>query len=202
MALTKKRVLIVLFALLLIISSFALFACGDKDKEEKKVESITLLGTLKSEYYVNEKFSGAAAKLYVQYEDDSTKEINITADMVLGFNTSDIVDDATATIIYRGKSITFTYSVYPFKYGYYTRTKYDASDNVVEREIMYWQLKKNGEVIDQREFSGVYYWRYEDGKISFFSDTEEMDEICTIVNSTTLKETTSDGYYLYKFTHA
>ncbi|MGN0565549.1 MAG: hypothetical protein ACI4IU_02530 [Candidatus Limousia pullorum] len=66
---------------------FALVACTDNNFQptEKTVATITVTQTA-SEYFVGDEFSGG--KLQVTYSDDTEQIVDITEDMLTGFDTS------------------------------------------------------------------------------------------------------------------
>ncbi len=79
---------------------------------EMSAASIQLVGTLKTAYLIGESFSAGNATLTLVYDNGETeKNIPITTDMLSGFSTDAQKNNATATITYGGKSLSFTYSV-------------------------------------------------------------------------------------------
>ena len=81
------------------------------DYEVKEVpvvlENIKIL-SLKSQYFVGDTFENG--ELELQYSDETTKIIDLTIDLVTGFDTSE-VGTKTLTVTYNGLSVTYTYEV-------------------------------------------------------------------------------------------
>lgn len=74
----------------------------------KKVESIKLGGTYKTEYYQGDALDTAGLTVTVTYTDKSTREIT-EGFQVIGFDSADAVDSQTITVTYKG--VTATYKV-------------------------------------------------------------------------------------------
>lgn len=74
----------------------------------KKVESIKLGGTYKTEYYQGDALDTAGLIVTVTYTDKSTREIT-EGFQVTGFDSADAVDSQTITVTYKG--VTATYKV-------------------------------------------------------------------------------------------
>ena len=74
----------------------------------KKVESIKLGGTYKTEYYQGDALDTAGLTVTVTYTDKSTREI-AEGFQVTGFDSADAVDSQTITVTYKG--VTATYKV-------------------------------------------------------------------------------------------
>lgn len=74
----------------------------------KKVESIKLGGTYKTEYYQGDALDTAGLTVTVTYTDKSTREIT-KGFQVTGFDSADAVDSQTITVTYKG--VTATYKV-------------------------------------------------------------------------------------------
>lgn len=74
----------------------------------KKVESIKLGGTYKTEYYQGDALDTAGLTVTVTYTDKSTREIT-EGFQVTGFDSADAVDSQTITVTYKG--VTATYKV-------------------------------------------------------------------------------------------
>ena len=73
----------------------------------KKVESITLGGTYKTEYYQGDALDTAGLTVTVTYTDRSTREIT-EGFQVTGFDSADAVDSQTITVTYKGVTATYT----------------------------------------------------------------------------------------------
>ena len=71
------------------------------------LESIKVI-SLKSKYFVGDTFENG--ELELQYSDETTKKIDLTIDLVTGFDTSE-VGTKTLTVTYNGLSVTYTYEV-------------------------------------------------------------------------------------------
>lgn len=84
-----------------------------KSKDNGKtlaVESIEVVGSIKSTYYVGDLLDLNNAKLKVVYEDESSKQVDLTVSMVSGFS-STVAGTFNLTIIYEQKSITQPYTI-------------------------------------------------------------------------------------------
>lgn len=80
---------------------------------KSKVENIALKhGEIKSSYYVGESFDYTSGELVVKIGKDYINVPLTDKDVeILNFSTQEVVTSAVATIRYKGKSTTFTYSV-------------------------------------------------------------------------------------------
>ena len=76
----------------------------------KKVESIKLGGTYKTEYYQGDALDTAGLTVTVTYTDKSTREIT-EGFQVTGFDSADAVDSQTITVTYKGVTATYTVKI-------------------------------------------------------------------------------------------
>lgn len=76
----------------------------------KKVESIKLGGTYKTEYYQGDALDTAGLTVTVTYTDKSTREIT-KGFQVTGFDSADAVDSQTITVTYKGVTATYTVKI-------------------------------------------------------------------------------------------
>lgn len=76
----------------------------------KKVESIKLGGTYKTEYYQGDALDTAGLTVAVTYTDKSTREIT-EGFQVTGFDSADAVDSQTITVTYKGVTATYTVKI-------------------------------------------------------------------------------------------
>ena len=76
----------------------------------KKVESIKLGGTYKTEYYQGDALDTAGLTVTVTYTDKSTREIT-KGFRVTGFDSADAVDSQTITVTYKGVTATYTVKI-------------------------------------------------------------------------------------------
>ena len=76
----------------------------------KKVESIKLGGTYKTEYYQGDALDTAGLTVTVTYTDKSTREI-AEGFQVTGFDSADAVDSQTITVTYKGVTATYTVKI-------------------------------------------------------------------------------------------
>ena len=78
--------------------------------EEKKVRNIKITAGFKINYFVGEEIDLNGGQITVTYSDGSKETIDITEDMISGFNTSE-VGTYTVTITYGDKTVTFEVNV-------------------------------------------------------------------------------------------
>ena len=76
----------------------------------KKVESIKLGGTYKTEYYQGDALDTAGLTVTVTYTDKRTREIT-KGFQVTGFDSADAVDSQTITVTYKGVTATYTVKI-------------------------------------------------------------------------------------------
>lgn len=76
----------------------------------KKVESIKLGGTYKTEYYQGDALDTTGLTVTVTYTDRSTREIT-KGFQVTGFDSADAVDSQTITVTYKGVTATYTVKI-------------------------------------------------------------------------------------------
>lgn len=94
----RKISVILLIAVLVFVAALAV-ACND----DKVVKEITVEGGMKSVYAVGEAFAGG--RITVTYEDGTSESIDITAEMLSGFDTS-TPGTKQVTVTYEGVSVT------------------------------------------------------------------------------------------------
>lgn len=109
-----------ILALALLVCSFTLVACGDKNNnggknsggglEGKSIEKIELVTDIKDAYFVGETLDITEAKIKVTYKNQTTEEIVILAEMVSGFDTS-TAGEKTLVVTYEEKTIEVPYTV-------------------------------------------------------------------------------------------
>ena len=78
--------------------------------QKPTLESIGIKGSIQTQYTINEELNLNDAKLILTYSDDTQKEIDITSNMITGFDTT-IVGNKTLTITYNGKTAKVNYVV-------------------------------------------------------------------------------------------
>ena len=86
---SKKRLIGIFLVLTLVLTFvFTATSCLPKSPNEPtlKIVNVEMKGTLKTSYYVGEELSFGDAYLQVAYNDGSFEKVDITADMVSGFN--------------------------------------------------------------------------------------------------------------------
>lgn len=76
----------------------------------KKVGSITLGGTYKTEYYQGDALDTAGLTVTVTYTDKSTRELT-EGFRVTGFDSAEAVDSQTITVTYKGVTATYTVKI-------------------------------------------------------------------------------------------
>jgi len=79
--------------------------------DAQEVKSIAINGTPKAKYEVGDKIDLTDMVITVTYADDSTAEVNVLAEMISGFNTSEVKDAVTVTVTYGGKTATYDIEV-------------------------------------------------------------------------------------------
>lgn len=95
----KKKILILLIVVVFVVVAALAVACND----DKVVKEITVEGGMKSVYAVGEAFAGG--RITVTYEDGTSESIDITAEMLSGFDTS-TPGTKQVTVTYEGVSVT------------------------------------------------------------------------------------------------
>ena len=102
----NRKLLIILLAVVVLSASLALFACG----EDSVIDYIELYSSPKAVYTEGEPFDISNASIRVVYNDGSEKVVQITPDMVSGFN-PDTIGKQYLKIYYEGSSTTFVVTV-------------------------------------------------------------------------------------------
>lgn len=74
------------------------------------VSKIELIGTIKTEYKLNESLDTNNAKILVTYSNDETKQVDLTQSMIIGFYTTS-TGTRTLTISYQTKTLEIEYTV-------------------------------------------------------------------------------------------
>ncbi|MBQ3920531.1 MAG: bacterial Ig-like domain-containing protein, partial [Oscillospiraceae bacterium] len=105
---------------------------------EPDVASITILSKPKTAYFVGDELNITGGRINVKYENNTTKTVNITADMISGFDTS-TAGQKDVTVTYGGKTavyqitvtavkaVSLTVSKMPAKIRYYTGDELDIT---------------------------------------------------------------------------
>lgn len=111
-----KKIIGVCLTLILCLTCFACLSACDNDGHDADVDNVTLVSisvkslSLKSEYYIGAPLDVSGGILIATYSDGSEKEIEITADMVSGFDSS-TKGEKKYTIEYETKSVLYSYTV-------------------------------------------------------------------------------------------
>ncbi len=107
----KNKIVIFLLLVCLCVCGF----CGCKsstDTNTVSAKNISLcLETIKDWYTVGDNFYYDGAQINVVYSDNTTARVDITASMIIGFDTSKVGDNLTCSVEYGGASTTLTYDV-------------------------------------------------------------------------------------------
>ena len=101
---SKKRLIGIFLVLTLVLTFvFTATSCLPKSPNEPtlKIVNVEMKGTLKTSYYVGEELNFGDAYLQVAYNDGSFEKVDITADMVSGFNSQN-PGDYILTVSYQG----------------------------------------------------------------------------------------------------
>jgi len=92
-----KKTLTLMLAFLIVLCPLSLSACKDKNDDDDKnnpgttdnpLVSITLSENLKDTFFLNEELNLDGIDVVLTYKDDSTKNIDLSLDMISGFDTS------------------------------------------------------------------------------------------------------------------
>ena len=120
-----KKVLSLIFALLLVVPSIFIFsACG----EDKTPQDSITVESLQKVYYLNEQLSCEGAVLKYTY-DGREVVVDVNADMISGFTTSS-AGEKSCYISYQDKIIKFNYTVLNLVGNKFVHLKnVDASNN-------------------------------------------------------------------------
>ena len=112
----KKLIPILLILVLVVACCFV--ACNKKSETVKATPALEQgFYSPKAYYGVGDSFgaAGATVKYYDNVADSSTlEEVNVTASMVSGFDTTTAGTNKTMTVTYKGLSINFPYNVYAY----------------------------------------------------------------------------------------
>ena len=103
---TKILTFTVAFICIIGLCAVLFFNFGQKPT----LESIGIKGSIQTQYTINEELNLNDAKLILTYSDDTQKEIDITSNMITGFDTT-TVGNKTLTITYNGKTAKVNYVV-------------------------------------------------------------------------------------------
>ena len=103
----KKRLYAFILTILIFVTAVCLTGCS-----ERKAEKITLApNSFATGYQVDTALDLNGAFIVQHFADDNTKRIQITPDMVSGYDTS-TTGTKTLTVSYNGLSVTHSYRVY------------------------------------------------------------------------------------------
>ena len=197
---TNKNILyttIFCFTFFLLAALCPVFLTACDETPEKAISSLDIVGEFKTEYLIGEEFDIQNIKLKVVYEDETTDIVSITSDMVLGFDSKNVAEQKTVTIVYKDKSIEKTYSVVGINLGIYSREDYDK-DGILQYNVTeYLNFGANGVILSVNppyETVEDNLWRYEGKKLKIYQVGEE-GYVYDIVDKNTLKLTHEDGSY-------
>lgn len=104
----RKLTKILSFAIAFVCLSLCFAGCGLDSKPT--LDSIGIKGTIQTQYTINEELNLNDAKLILTYSDDTQKELDITSNMITGFDTT-TVGNKTLTITYKEKTTQINYVV-------------------------------------------------------------------------------------------
>ena len=110
---------------------FSFCACG---VDAVKTVAEIAVGETQTEYFEGDAFGGG--KLAVTYTDNTTETVNITADMLSGFDTS-AAGEKKVTVTYGGKTATFNITVRE-KFTIATETNFDVTAALADTEENKW----------------------------------------------------------------
>lgn len=156
-------------ALVLILAMPLLAGCSLSDllggNTNKEVETIEIVGTIKTQYLVNEEFDNNGAKLLVTFTDETTKELSLTKSMT-NFNSS-AVGNKTLTITYNNKTTTASYRVdrikldvnYTYRYEGYLSNY--SLENEQENQNFYLKFKSDNTALMVTSSQLEYTWQYD-----------------------------------------
>ena len=156
-------------ALVLILAMPILAGCSLSDlfggSTNKEVETIEIVGTIKTQYLVNEEFDNNGAKLLVTFTDETTKELSLTKSMT-NFNSS-AVGSKTLTITYNNKTTTASYRVdrikldvnYTYRYEGYLSNY--SLENEQENQNFYLKFKSDNTALMVTSSQLEYTWQYD-----------------------------------------
>ena len=106
----KKLTKILSFAIAFVCFSLCFAGCSFNLGQKPTLESIDIKGSIQTEYAINERLNLNGAKLILTYSNDSQKELDVTASMVSGFDTT-TAGNKTLTITYKEKTARVDYIV-------------------------------------------------------------------------------------------
>lgn len=185
------------FAFFLLTAICAIFLTACNEAPTKAIASLDIVGEFKTEYLIGEDFDIQNIKLKVVYEDETNDIISLTNDMVLGFDSKNVAEQKTVTIVYKNKSIEKTYSIVGITLGIYSREDYDK-DGILQYNVTeYLNFGANGTILSVNppyEAAEETLWRYEGKKVKIYQVGEE-GYVYDIVDKNTLKLTHEDGSY-------
>lgn len=107
----KFKKLCVLFCILIVFS--AMFGCSTPSTQNNvELNSIFVDSTThKTSYLVGEQLNIDNLSIKGQYSDNSYKNINVTKNMISGFNSNQAIEKQTLTITYQEKTTTYNISI-------------------------------------------------------------------------------------------
>lgn len=145
----NKRLFKILTFLLVAIIPITLVGCkkkggGDSDTK-KQITSISLSTISKTRFFVDDTLDFTGFKIKVFYDDSSSSEVNVTSDMVAGFDSS-TTGSRTMTITYAGKTCEVEYIVVnpsatkitlisPFETEYFQNDEVNTSGGIIKVEF-------------------------------------------------------------------
>lgn len=155
--------------LVLILAMPLLAGCSLSDlfggNTNKEVDAIEIVGTIKTQYLVNEEFDNNGAKLLVTFTDETTKEISLTKSMT-NFDSS-TVGSKTLTITYNNKTTTASYRVDRVKLGVNYTYRYEgylsnySLENEQENQNFYLKFKSDNTALMVTSSQLEYTWQYD-----------------------------------------
>ena len=197
-------------ALVVVLSVPMIAGCSLTDLfggNKKQIATIEVVGTIKTEYLVDEEFDSNGAKVRIVYDDDSTKEIILTKSMT-NFNSS-TTGKKTLVIKYQDFTTSKQYRVDKIKLGKFTyRYEGKLSEYSYNKESenikLYFNFKKDGTCI-LKGYSSTeeYLWSYNSaGNITITSEVSNVNAEIKIVSSTIVRieSGTETWIQLFRFT--
>ena len=134
--------------------------------EFTSISSLNITGTpSKTSYYVGEELDLSGLAIKVTYSDGSTSYVDVSFDMVSGFDSS-VIGNQTLTVTYSDCTVTFDIEIKEIKVVTIEATTSNVVDTISELSSGYYLLKVSGEITSETIEKTSYAIRNSDARIA------------------------------------
>ena len=130
------------------------------------ISSLNITSTpYKTSYYVGESLDLSGLEIEATYSDGSTSYVDVSLDMVSGFDSS-VIGNQTLTVTYSDCTVTFDIEIKEIKVVTIEATTSNVVDTISELSSGYYLLKVSGEITSETIEKTSYAIRYSDARIA------------------------------------